>query len=299
MSTNINLAFPDTGKKHWMVGLLLLGGLLFLRFPFLITAEIASINQPVFEVAVLVIYAGGTYTLTAILIWWERERLRDFWIDIGSAITFLCQIPCFPIGIGLFRAMRRSQAKFPALPRGVWRWLLVGAILALVSNIFTMSTGFAPHETRSATQASLLSLLPGILTQMTTAAVWEEPLFRGFLWGYLRRWRWPNVLIWLFQAALFTAGHIYYLNEEAFVPWLIRIMLPSLIVGLIAWQARSIFASMFTHGMFNASGDMLFHTRSLSEAIQVSWSAVVILTGILVGVWIFEWLRHRRASAAY
>jgi membrane protease YdiL (CAAX protease family) len=160
-----------------------------------------------------------------------------------------------------------------------------------------MSLGIEPPETRGATPASLMFLLPAILTQMTTAAVWEEPLFRGFLWGYLRRWRWPNVLIWLFQAALFTAGHIYYLKEEAFVPWLIRMMLPSLIVGLIAWQARSIFASMVTHGVFNASGDMLSHTRSLPEAIQVSWSAVVILAGIFVVVWILEWLRHRRAGA--
>jgi membrane protease YdiL (CAAX protease family) len=132
---------------------------------------------------------------------------------------------------------------------------------------------------------------------MTTAAVLEEPLFRGFLWGYLRRWHWPNVLIWLFQAALFTLGHIYYLKEEAFVPWLIRMMLPALLIGFIAWQARSIFAGMVTHGVFNASTDMLLHTRSLAEAIYLSWSIVVILTGILAAVWILEWLRRRRASA--
>ncbi len=109
----------------------------------------------------------------------------------------------------------------------------------------------------------------------------------------------PNGLIWLFQAVLFTLGHIYYLKDEAFVPRLIRIMLPALLTGFIAWQARSIFTSMVTHGVFNASADMLLHTRSLSEAIHVSWSAAVLLTGLLVGVWILEWLRHRRASAIY
>jgi hypothetical protein len=297
MSTNIDLAFSNTGKKHMVVSLFLLGGLLFLRFPFVVTTQILLTNEPALGFMVLVIFSGGTYLLTAILIWWERERLQDFWIDIASAITFLCQIPWFPIGIGLFRAMRRSHAKFPNPPTGMWRWLLVGAILALVSGIVTMSLVVKPTDSRSGTPANLIFLVPAILTQMTTAAVWEEPLFRGFLWGYLRRWRWPNVLIWLFQAALFASGHIYYLKEEAFVPWLIRMMLPALLTGLIAWQARSIFASMVTHGVFNASWDMLIHTRSLSEAIQVSWSVVVILTGILAAVWILEWLRHRRASA--
>jgi len=179
----------------------------------------------------------------------------------------------------------------------MWRWLLVGAILALVSGIVTMRLVVEPTDSRSATPASFMFLVPAILTQMTTAAVWEEPLFRGFLWGYLRRWRWPNVLIWIFQAALFAFGHIYYLKEEAFVPWLIRMMLPSLLIGFIAWQAPSIFASMVTHGVFNASWDMLLHTRSFAEAIYLSWSTVVILTGILAGLWILEWLRHRRASA--
>lgn len=259
----------------------------------------ASNNQPALGFAALVIFSVGTYLLTAILIWWERERLQDFWIDLASAITFLCQVFCFPIGIGLFWAMRRSHAKFPALPPGAWRWLLVGAILALVSNIFIINLGIEPPDSRSADPANLMFLLPAVLTQITIAAILEEPLFRGFLWGYLRRWHWPNVLIWLFQAALFASGHVYYLQTEAFAPWLIRMMIPALLIGFIAWQARSIFASMVTHGIFNASADMLHHTRSLSEAIQVSWGVAVILTGIFVAVWSLEWLKHRQSSATY
>jgi hypothetical protein len=74
-------------------------------------------------------------------------------------------------------------------------------------------------------------------------------------------------------------------------------MLTSLVIGFIAWQAKSIFASMVTHGMFNASNDMLFHTRSLSEAIKVGWTAVAVILLIFAGIWIVEWMRHRQIPA--
>lgn len=293
MATNINLTSSNTNRRHWVISMLLFGGLLFLRFPFLTTLGTVLPDGSQFRLPTYVVFVIGTCLLTAILIWWERERLQDFWIDIASAITFLCQTFCFPIGIGLFATMRRSRTKFPAPPTGVWRWALIGAILALLSNILTTHLGIEPSQPRGTGTASFVFLVPALLIQMTNAAVFEEPLFRGFLWGYLRRWRWPNGLIWLFQAALFTLGHVYYLKKEAFLPWLIRMMLPSLVIGLVAWRARSIFASMVTHGMVNASGDMLMHTRSLSEALQVSWSVVGICAAILVGGLVLERLRHR------
>jgi hypothetical protein len=73
-------------------------------------------------------------------------------------------------------------------------------------------------------------------------------------------------------------------------------MLPSLIIGFIAWQAKSIFASMVTHGMFNASNDMLWHTHSLSEAVKVSWSAVIIIMVILAVIWLVEGMRNTEVS---
>ena len=132
---------------------------------------------------------------------------------------------------------------------------------------------------------------------MTWAAVLEEPLFRGFLWGYLRRVRWKDGWIWLFQALLITLGHVFYLKTEAIGPWFIRMMLPSLVIGFIAWRAKSIFASMVTHGVFNASNDMLFHTRSLLEAVKVGWTAVIVIMVIFAGIWIGEWMHHRQIPA--
>lgn len=291
MTAITNSTVPDLGRRHGLVSLFLLGGLILLRFPFLIAADMLLAPESAYRTALVAIFVGGTYLLTAVLIWWERERLRDFWIDIGSAITFLCQIVCFPIGIVLFRAMRRSQANFPPLPAGALPWLLIGPILALAATLLTTRLGLEPIRPRGQEGAGLLWLLSSTFIQMSVAAVLEEPLFRGFLWGYLRRWHWPNGLIWLFQAALFTLAHVYYLKDEAFVPWLIRILLTSLMIGLVAWQARSIFASMVTHGVFNASADMLTHAHSFTEAQNVSWTALLALTGLLMSVWILKRLR--------
>ncbi|HEX6035790.1 MAG TPA: hypothetical protein VFY83_15220, partial [Anaerolineales bacterium] len=120
----------DEGKNHLSVSLLLLGGLLFLRFPFLIGADLLLSRESVaLRTITPFVFGVGTYLITAVLIWWEREHLRAFWIDLAVAITFLFQTFCFPIGIGLFVAMRRRQARFPAPPANVWRWALLGAIL--------------------------------------------------------------------------------------------------------------------------------------------------------------------------
>jgi membrane protease YdiL (CAAX protease family) len=291
VTATTNSTVPELGRRHGLVSLILLGGLLLLRFPFLIAADMLLARESVYRTVSVGIFAGGTYLLTAVLIWWERERLQDFWIDIGSGITFLCQIFCFPIGIVLFRAMRRSQARFPPLPPGVLPWLLIGPILALAATLLTTRLGLEPIRPRGQEAASLFWLLTSTFIQMNVAAVLEEPLFRGFLWGYLRRWHWSNILIWLLQAVLFTLAHVYYLKDESFMPWLIRIMLPSLVIGLVAWQARSIFASMVTHGVFNASADILMHARSFTEAQNVCWIALLALAGLLVSRWILKRLR--------
>src|SRR5512133_373981 len=288
----------DESKQHFSVVLLLLAGLLFLRFPFLITANLLLTKElAIPRTIVLITFSIATYLIMAVLIWWERAHLRDFWVDLAAAITCLFQIFCFPIGIGLFMVMRRCQAKFPSPPANVWHWALLGAMVALICEISIVNLGIDPPSSRGSHPASFSFLLPAIFTQMTWAAVFEEPLFRGFLWGYLRRIRWKDGWIWLFQALLFTLGHVYYLQAEAIAPWFVRMMLPSLIIGFIAWRAKSIFASMVTHGMFNASHDMLAHTRSLAEAVKVGWTAAVIILVMLVGIWISGWMRHRQVPA--
>lgn len=287
------LASPFARLSHQTIGLLVLGALLFLRIPFL--ATIATV-WPQNQTWAFFVFIIGTYLLTAFLIWWERDRLRAFWFDLVSAIVFMCQMYMFPFGIGLFAAMRKSKARFPAPPPGLLRWMLIGGLLAILADIFTMQMHLYPYQVRSENPASLGFLFSTVLIQMVNAAVWEEPLFRGFLWGYLRMAGWKNVWIWLFQALLFTFAHFYYLREEAFPVFFVRMMIPALLVGLIAWRARSIAASMVTHGFLNSAGDLLMHASRLNEALTVAWTGAAIVAVLLVIVIIIDLLLRRRSQ---
>jgi membrane protease YdiL (CAAX protease family) len=193
--------------------------------------------------------------------------------------------------------MRRKQARFPTPPPGVLRWALLGGMLGVLAELLLVYLQLNPAQDRSPEPATLWFLVPAVLTQMTHAAVFEEPLFRGFLWGYLRLAKWKNVWIWLFQAGLFTLGHVYYLRVEPVGPWLIRLLIPSLLLGLIAWGARSITASMVTHGFINATGDLLMHLGTPDQAIGIAWTAVTILAAALVLVITWERFGPRRGTA--
>jgi membrane protease YdiL (CAAX protease family) len=279
---------------HQTISLAALAGLLILRIPFL--AGVATFWMEAQFWAYLV-FVLGTYLLTAFLIWWERDRLSAFWIDLAAGIVFLCQMYLFPIGIGLFLKMRRSQARFPAPPQAFILWSLAGALLALFLSLFTLQISLYPPEVRSANPASLNWLFGSVLLQMTNAAVWEEPLFRGFLWGYLRLAGWKNFWIWIFQALLFTGAHFYYLNTEPFGLYFVRMMLPALLLGLVAWCARSIFASMVTHGFLNATGDVLMHAGSLEEALSVTWMGIWIVGAALLAAVGWRLVRSRMQAA--
>lgn len=265
-------------KSYLRVSLLLLGGLLFLRFPFLTGIAWFDKEGKLLDWVYSVFFLG-TYLLTAILIWWERDRLTEFHIDILSGIIFAFQTFCFIIGIGLFAKMRRDRARFPSPPSGVSHWLLLGAYSDIIVTVVAQLLDLNPTHPRTPAPAAFGFLFSHALVQMTNAAVFEEPLFRGFLWGYLRLAGWKDFWIWLFQAALFTLGHIFYLHTEPVLTWFVRMLMPSLVFGLVVWGARSIAASMVAHGFSNATLDMILHTRSSAEAMN---TAIHTLIGIAI-----------------
>jgi membrane protease YdiL (CAAX protease family) len=289
MSESTHLFFSRFSRHQ--IGFFLLLGLLILRLPYLAVVGTLFDSPPIWLYLSFII---GTYLLTALLIYAERERLQAFWFDLSSAIIFLCQTYLFLGGIGLFAAMRRKQARFPAPPSGVLRWTLAGGLLGVLLELMVLYLKLNPPQERSTEPATLGFLFFAVITQMTNAAVWEEPLFRGFLWGYLRLAKWKNAWIWLFQAGLFTLGHVYYLRVEPFGSWFIRIIIPSLLLGLIAWCARSITASMVTHGCINATNDLLMHPGTPGQAIEVAWIAVSILAVSLGLVFTWEIFRSKK-----
>ena len=204
----------------------------------------------------------------------ERERLAEYHVD-GLALVLLLGAP-IAVLVGRMAggyALPGQEIKVvfavillvallirrPALPRrGVGRTagcigaaVLAGAALAVVSA-FVLSFQTAQVVDLSALP-SAGRLLYGSLYQLDYAAAAEEPLFRGFLWGRLRKCGWKDHWIWLFQALLFAVGHAYYVGSSNISAFL-AVPLGALALGLIAWKTRSVGASMIAHGITNGFG---------------------------------------------
>lgn len=91
-------------------------------------------------------------------------------------------------------------------------------------------------------------------------------------------------------------AHFYYLRTESFALYFVRLMIPALLVGLIAWRARSITASMVTHGFINGTGDLLTHFGPLPDALSTAWIVAGIIAIALILAIGFEIYQRRQIS---
>jgi membrane protease YdiL (CAAX protease family) len=268
-------------KPHLIVAWALLGGLLFLRLPFL--GGIALFTRPDWLDPVFQI---GTYLLTAGLIWWERDRLVDFHIDrlaLGIIILFkpiqtiisairnpggeplafpsIASLSLWIISLGLFLALWLSHAAIPKLSRSSWRWFGVGILVGFISILLTaypasLEIDRSQYHGLPNILVILIEALLSFFYQLGYAAATEEPLFRAFLWGYLHKAGWKTIWICLFQAGLFMIGHIYYITKYPYSFWLI-IPIGGLILGALVWRSKTISSSLAAHASMNAFGNTM------------------------------------------
>lgn len=91
--------------------------------------------------------------------------------------------------------------------------------------------------------------------QLGYAAVLEETVFRGFLWGYLLKLGWKDSRIWIFQTVLFTLGHMSGLRWYP-LQFFVTVPIATLILGYLVWRSRTITSSLAAHGMNNAISDI-------------------------------------------
>lgn len=235
------------------------------------------------------VYQTGTYLLTLFLIFWERERLADFhigWLAVGIILIFK---PLETLYLAIMGFEQKLPMAFPGpwaltvwaaalvmtawcfaakptfnkVSRGDRRWfvlgLLAGAATAAVLSVpMALQLGMLDDTMQISQPTPLFGLLFSALVfdipyQLGYAAVSEEPLFRGFMWGWLRRVGWKDHWIWLFQSGLFMLSHIYYIGRLPYSFWIV-VPVGSLVFGWLAWRSRSIATSMAAHAALNGLG---------------------------------------------
>ena len=276
--------FPLTSiPTHQLVAWLILAGLLVLRLP--LVGGVRFFASPSWLSPA---YQIGTYLLTAGLIWWERERLTEFNIDGLALWIILLAKPiqtlylalvwdpnvgmpadplafpnwpglcCWVIPTGLFAALWLSHAPWPKLSRQSFMWAGLGILAGLLTAVFlalpmSLQVRDVPHFSGFLVARALGAGAASFFFQMGYAAVSEEPVFRGFLWGYLRQVGWENRRILLVQAGLFVLGHIYYINTAPISIWII-VPLGAIVLGGLVWRTKSLSSSLAAHATVNAVG---------------------------------------------
>ncbi len=267
---NSSAILNQTDKNHNRMTLILILLLLALRLPFMTVIGVFFYEASLW---VMPIFENGTYLITAVLIWWERKRLEQFHIGY-IALGIIILIPFVysilfhfydpygtidRLGYPLFRMIvaglllvtlivQRPVLKKVTMKSVLWIiiaiavGIVIGSLMGYVYSRLMPSEGSMTH--------TFPQMVSRFIRQLFYAAVNEEPLFRGFLWGYLMLKGWKNLWILLFQAGLFMIGHSYYITQNP--GSLIGVFIAACILGIIAWKSRSIAGSMVTHGLVNS-----------------------------------------------
>lgn len=221
----------------------------------------------------------GTYVLTALFVLLERDTLATFHID-GLTLTIIIAAPPLSTVLLSLGGARDWPMAFPHWPSLIiwmvaltllgcllwWKpmvaasyarslgWFGLGIAAGFLVSVavrlaITLFTGTAGQVT--ATAHVLVSALQFLPYQVGYAGVSEEPLFRGFLWGMLRRSGWRDIWIWGLQAALFGLVHLYMLLRQPLAFW--SLVAPvALVGGLLVWRSRSLCSSMAAHATINS-----------------------------------------------
>lgn len=218
----------------------------------------------------------AVYAITAAMMAVARKSFRDFRIDRLSIILFIVfgtvlRIPppsavasaidptyyAFGlIALVLAVVVHRSRKIRGRWASTDWRWLVMGAFSGLVLvPVFAILGPLFSGESirlRPAWPITTGALFLTFIYQMGHTAILEEPVFRGFLWGYLEQRRWHPAYIWQLQAALFWIAHLRY-YERPFTLW-VALPVGGLLFGWLSWKSRSISASLLAHAVYNTVG---------------------------------------------
>jgi membrane protease YdiL (CAAX protease family) len=249
------------------ISLILIIFLLLLRYPLLILSQFGLINNTVS----IVVFLLGTYLCTGIFICKNIKSLYQYCISIPALILFLlspiASIICnsndptalvrIAMAVVFVIYLYRKRHLINAVKNDV-KTILPNCLIT-IACIFITTFLFAYIRKFSGVESpvTMSMLVNSLLFQFSFAAVMEEPLFRGFLWGSLIQSGLSEIWICVVQALLFWLGHIYYINTGLNF-WVI-IPIGSLVLGLIVMKTKSIAYSMATHTFMNSFGDIFQH----------------------------------------
>lgn len=135
-------------------------------------------------------------------------------------------------------------------------WLALGLVSGTALGLFMQSLASLFYRGEATPAASypitIGALVLTFIYTMGHTAILEEPIGRGFLWGYFELRGWRPVRIWLLQAALFWLGHLRLVDSP--VTFWLALPLGGLMLGWFSWHSRSVSAGLLAHAAYNTLG---------------------------------------------
>jgi membrane protease YdiL (CAAX protease family) len=98
---------------------------------------------------------------------------------------------------------------------------------------------------------SFQSVITAVFQAQLALIVFEELIFRGALWAFLRDLGLKEHIVFFLQAFLFWISHHNYgLRDNPYLFW-IAIPLAAILLGFIVWRSKSLTPSTIAHFLFN------------------------------------------------
>jgi membrane protease YdiL (CAAX protease family) len=218
-------------------------------------------------------YVATNYVIIAVLVWIERENLGDFHLDqttlfimgLSSIFRVRSRFPgegyfLVVIGIAGLIILGALILNHSKVPKTNFRWAFIGALISFIL-IFPSAIIEAfqfPNVTYTPYPYPIMTvILAAIANDLAFTTLIEEMVFRGFLWGYLRRVGWEeNRIIWV-QGTLFWLLHFNYIGRIYI--FLLTIPIITFALSKLTQKSRQIFPSILLHTTQNIIPQMLIN----------------------------------------
>lgn len=213
-------------------------------------------------------YVGIAYILTVAIVLLNRHRLASLNVDrpfvialiIGGFLYLFYLTPDIGIPVAITAAfvfwtyqnnhfLLKNTIEYPS---GTILLVLFSVLLALLPIVL-----FNPTVTKPVTPQLILATLASTFRAQLALIVFEEVIFRGALWAYLRHLGLRDLTIFLIQAFLFWIAHSKYMFLANPYSFWVAVPLVSLLLGFIVWRSKSLAPSTIAHFLFNVTSALI------------------------------------------
>lgn len=212
-------------------------------------------------------YSFGTYILIFLLVWANKDDLKSYNIDSASfnILLFGGFILVLQLSEELFKMILLMTLLF-------FYWAKSKNLLYTTNEgskysfhflailIFVIGLAWLPvllYSVQPRTSLQNIDLLAAFFQAYPGGVIFEEYLFRSFLWGTLRKLGFKEMSILFIQASLFWASHHrFLLLDNTYFFW-IPLPIFTLILGLLVLKTKSLKFSAIAHFLFNFTSSII------------------------------------------